>query len=107
MVELLVGGVLLLAVLMVLGVVGFVFSLVFSLVLLPLKLLGFLFRGLAGLLLLPVLLVVGLVLALVFGAGMIALLVPCLPLVLIGLGIWLLARRRHAPAAPAQGSRVS
>ena len=102
MAELLVGGVLLLVALMVLGVIGFVFSLVFSLVLLPFKLLGFLFKGLAGLVLLPVLLVLGLVGALVFSAGLIALLAPCLPLVLIGLGIWWLVKRREQPAASAR-----
>ncbi len=101
MVELVVGGVLLLVALMVLGVVGFVFSLVFSLILLPLQLLGFLFRGLAGLLLLPVLMILGLVGFLVFGAGMIALLVPCLPLLLLGLGIWWLVRRGQHKAASA------
>ena len=100
MAELLVGGVLFLTALMVLGIIGFVFSLVFSLVLLPLKLPGFMLRGVAALLLLPILLVVGLVGVLVFGAGMIACLVPALPLLLIGLGVWWLVKRRQ-PAAPA------
>jgi hypothetical protein len=99
-VELLVGGVLLVAALVVFGVIGFVFSLVFSLLVLPFKLIGFLFKGMAALLLVPALLVLGLVGMLVLGAGMIALLLPAVPLVLIGLGIWWLVRRRQQPAAP-------
>lgn len=100
MAELVVGGALLLAALVFLGVIGFVVSLVFSLIILPFKLLGFLLKGVMALLLLPVLLVLGLVVALVFGAGMIAFLVPALPLVLLGLGIWWLVKRRQQPAAP-------
>ena len=100
MAELVVGGALLLAALVCLGVIWFVASLVFSLVLLPFKLIGFLLKGVAALLFLPVLLVLGLVGILVFGAGMIALLVPALPLLLLGLGIWWLVKRRQQPAAP-------
>jgi hypothetical protein len=98
-VGLVVGGALLLAALLIVGVVGFVFSLVFSLVLLPLKLFGFLLRGVAAIVLLPVMFVLGLVCFLVFGAGMIAVLVPVLPLLLIGLAIWWLTKRRHPAAA--------
>ena len=101
MAELVVGGALLLAALVFLGVIWFVVSLVFSLVLLPFKLFGFLLKGVAALLLLPFLLVLGLVGILVFGAGMIAFLMPAFPLVLIGLGIWWLVKRRQQPAAPA------
>jgi hypothetical protein len=98
-VGLVLGGALLLAALFLVGVIGFVFSLVFSLVLLPLKLLGFLFRGVAALLFLPVMFVLGLVCFIVFGAGMIAVMVPVLPLILIGFGIWWLTKRRHPAAA--------
>ena len=99
MVELVVGGALLLAALMFLGVIGFVVSLLVSLFVLPFQLLGFLFKGFAGLLLLPVLLLLGFVGLLVFGAGMIALLAPAVPLVLLGLGIWWLVKRGRQPAA--------
>ena len=100
MAELVVGGALLFAALVFLGVIGFVVSLVFTLVLLPFKLFGFLLKGVFALLLLPFLLVLGLVVALVFGAGMIAFLAPALPLVLLGFGIWWLVKRRQQPAAP-------
>jgi hypothetical protein len=99
--ELVVGGALLFAALVFLGVIGFVVSLVFTLVLLPFNLLGFLLKGVFALLLLPFMLVLGLVVALVFGAGMIAFLAPALPLVLLGFGIWWLVKRRQQPAAPA------
>jgi hypothetical protein len=97
-IELVVGGALLLAALLFLGVIGFVISLVFSLLVLPFKLLGFLMKGAFALLLIPCLLVLGLVCLLVFGAGMIAMLVPALPLVLIGVCIWWLVKRRERPA---------
>ncbi len=70
MAELVVGGAIALAALVFIGVIWAVVSLVFSLVLLPLKLLGFLFKGVAALLLVPFMLVLGLVGVLVFGAGM-------------------------------------
>jgi hypothetical protein len=98
-VELVVGGALLLAALVFLGVIGFVVSLLFTLIVLPFQLLGFLFKSFAGLLLLPFLLVLGFVGLLVFGAGMIALLAPAVPLVLLGLGIWWLVKRGRQPAA--------
>ncbi len=101
MAELVVGGALVFAALMLLGVTWTVVSLVFWLVLIPFKLLGFLFKGVAALLLLPFLLVLGLVGVLAFGAGVIVFLLPAFPLVLIGVGIWWLMRRRHSPAATA------
>lgn len=101
MAELVVGGALVLAAVVALGVLWTVFSLFFWLVLLPFKLLGFLFKGLAILLLVPILLVLGLVGFLVLGAGMIAFLAPVFPFVLLGLGIWWLMKRRHQPAATA------
>ena len=104
MIELVVGGALLLAALLFLGVIGFVVSLVLSLIVLPFKLLGFLVKGVFALLLIPCLLALGLVCLLVFGAGMIAMLLPALPLVLIGVGIWWLVKRRERPAAQAHGS---
>jgi len=100
-IELVVGGALLLAALLFLGVIGFVISLVFSLFVLPFKLLGFLVKGAFALLLIPCLMVLGFVCLLVFGAGMIAMLVPALPLVLIGVCVWWLVKRRDRPAAQA------
>ena len=102
MVELVVGGALLFVALMFLGVIGFVISLFFSLVLLPLKLFGFLLKGAAALLLLPFLMVLGLVIALVVGAGVIAFMAPLLPVALVCLGIWWLVKRRQQPAAQAR-----
>ena len=99
MAELVVGGAIAFAALVFLGVVGAVVSLVFSLVLLPFKLLGFLFKGVAALLLVPFALVLGLVGFLVFGAGILVLLVPAFPLVLLALGVWWLVKRREQPAA--------
>jgi hypothetical protein len=98
-VELVVGGALLLAALMFLGVFGFVVSIFFTIFVLPFKLMGLLFKGFAALLLLPVLLVQGFVGLLVFGAGMIALFAPAVPLLLLGLGIWWLVKRGRQPAA--------
>jgi len=100
-IELVVGGALLLAALLFLGVIGFVISLVFSLFVLPFKLLGFFLKGAFALLLIPCLMVLGFVCLLVFGAGMIAMLVPALPLVLIGVCVWWLVKRRDRPAAQA------
>ena len=99
MAELVVGGAVALAAVIFLGVIWAVVSLVFSLVLLPFKLLGFLFKGVAALLLVPFMLVLGLVGFLALGAGILVLLVPAFPLVLLALGIWWLVRRREQPVA--------
>ena len=99
MVELVVVGALVFAALLAVGVIWAVISLVFTLLVLPFKLLGWLFHGVAALLLFPFLLVLGLVGVLVFGAGMLVFLLPAFPLVLLGLGIWWLMRRRRTPAA--------
>ena len=108
MIELLVGGALVFAALVVLGVLWVVVSLVFTLVILPFKLLEFLFHGAAALLLVPFFILLGLIGLFVFGAGMVALLVPAMPLVLLGLGIWWLMKRRQRNEAPApQGTRVA
>ena len=99
MVELVVGGAFIVAALVVLGLLVSMLSFVVWLVLLPFKLIGFLFHGLAALLLLPFLLVIGFVGFLAFGVGLVAFLLPALPLVLLALGIWWLVNRRRAPAA--------
>jgi hypothetical protein len=97
-VELVVGGALLFAALVFLGVFGFMVSLFFTLFVLPFQLLGLLFKGFAGLLLLPILLVLGFVGLMVFAAGVIGLFTPLLPLVLIGLGVWWLVKRERRAA---------
>ena len=101
MAELLVGGMLVVASLVILGLIVSMISFVVWLVLLPFKLLGFLFQGVAALLLLPFLLVLGFVGVLAFGVGLIAFLLPAMPLVLLALGIWWLVKRRQGPAAAA------
>lgn len=107
MVELVVGGALVFAALLALGVIWAVISLVFTLLVLPFKLLGWLFHGVAALLLFPFLLVLGLVGVLVFGAGMLVFLLPAFPLVLLGLGIWWLTRRRRTGAPAAHGGTTA
>lgn len=103
MIELVVLGALAFVALMVLGILGTVFSLFFTLVVLPFKLIGFLLKGVLAVVFLgPVLLVLGFVGLFVLGAGLIALLTPLLPFALLGLGIWwLLKRRNQATATPA------
>ncbi len=86
--------------LLVVGVVLFALlwaasAVFFTLIVLPFKLLGFLLRGLAVLLALPFILVIGLLGVVLFGAGLLAFLVPVLPLVaLIAIGAWFFRRRR-------------
>jgi hypothetical protein len=106
-VELVVGGALVFAALLALGVIWAVVSLVFTLLVLPFKLLGWLFHGVAALLLFPFLLVLGLVGLLVFGAGMLVFLLPAFPLVLLGLGIWWLMRRRRSASHAAHGGSAA
>ena len=74
-------------------------SLICWVLFLPFKLLGLVFKGLALLLALPFLILAGLLGVAVFGAGMVLFFIPALPLVLLVLAIWLIARRRSGPAA--------
>lgn len=99
MIELMVLGLVGLALFLVLGIVGTILSLVFGLVLLPFKLLGLAFRGVAFLIALPLILLFAILGVLVIGGGLLALFVPLLPLALVGLGLWWLLRRRPHPAA--------
>jgi len=115
MFELLAVGALVLFGVLILGLVGAVLKLVFWLVFLPLRLaaklivlpfiaVGFFFKLLFGVLLLPVILVGGLVALVGFGlAAIVGLLLPLLPLVLVGLAIWgfvkLVSRPAVAPRA--------
>jgi hypothetical protein len=86
MFELLALGVLLAGGLFVIGLVGAVLKLVFLVILLPLRLLGFFLKLVLGLALLPIVAVFGLVaLAFVVIGGLLAVIVPLLPLILGGL----------------------
>jgi hypothetical protein len=100
MVELLLLGVIAGSVFLVVGIVAAVVKLVFWLLVLPLRLLGGMLMLAMGVLLLPVL-AIGAALA-VMGMGL-ALLVPLLPFVLVGLLIWGVAKR---PTAMAVAPRV-
>jgi hypothetical protein len=92
--ELFVLGVLVMVGVAVFGAFWAVASLVCWVLVLPFKLLGLVFKGLAFVLILPFLALAGVLGAVVFGAGLIAFFIPALPLVLLVLGIWWLARRR-------------
>jgi len=99
MLELVVLGVLGMAALLVFGVLAAVAAFVWWIVVLPFKLLGLVFRGAAVLLALPFLLVAGFIGLLVFGAGVLAFMMPALPLVLLILGVvWLVRRRSRSTA---------
>ena len=84
--------------LMVLGLLGAIVSIVLWVVVLPFKLLGLVFRGIGVLLALPFMFAIGILGAVLFGAGMLVFLVPALPLVLLVMGIWWLMRRRGSHA---------
>ena len=99
MLELVVLGVLGMAALLVFGVLGAIAAFVWWIVVLPFKLLGLMFRGAAVLLALPFLLIAGFIGLLVFGAGVLAFMMPALPLVLLILGVvWLVRRRSRSTA---------
>jgi hypothetical protein len=80
------------------GIFLAVVSLICWVLFLPFKILGMVFKGLALLLALPFLAVAALVGAALFGAGMLAFLLPALPFVLLAMGIWWLMGRRARPA---------
>jgi len=87
------------AALLVFGVLAAVAAFVWWIVVLPFKLLGLVFRGAAVLLALPFLLIAGFIGLLVFGAGVLAFMMPALPLVLLILGVvWLVRRRSRSTA---------
>ena len=90
------------------AVVGVVFKLLFWILLLPfrllflpLRLLGGLFRVAFGVLLLPILLI-GAVLvgAMALIGGLLSLVLPLVPLLLIGALIWAISRASRHPTAP-------
>ncbi len=86
--------------LVVVGTLVAAASLVGWILFLPFKLLGLLLRGLGLVLALPFILLAGVLGFLVFGAGVLALVLPALPFVLVALGIvWLIrhnARSVHS-----------
>jgi hypothetical protein len=94
------------AALVVLAVVSALFgiaALLFWIVLLPFRLLGFAFKALGALLFLPVVLVVGLVAVAVVGVPLLLVaLLPAIPLALLVVGIWWLAKRGVRSASPAR-----
>ena len=98
------------AVLAVVGVVFLVFKIVLFLVFLPFRLLfkllwipfgliGGAFSLVAGAAIVPVLLTVGVAVAVIGAiAALLALLVPAIPFILLGLMVWALMRKRPATA---------
>jgi hypothetical protein len=92
--------------LVVLTVVSALFglaALMIWLLLLPFRMLGFVFKALGALLILPVLLLLGLGITAVVGVPLLLVAVlPALPVVLLVLAVWWLAKRDAPPAAPAR-----
>lgn len=87
---------------LVVGLVGALVSSLVGLVLLPFHLISLVFRGLGALLALPFLLLFGFIGLLIFGAGVVALLLPALPLIaLVWLAIWLFRRPNHRAGSTA------
>jgi hypothetical protein len=86
----------------VLGAVLGLASLLVWFVMLPFRLLGFVFKALGALLFLPLFLLLGLVICAVVGLPLLLALLPALPIALLVLAVWWLARRGAHPAAPAR-----
>jgi hypothetical protein len=84
----------------VLGLLASAFALVCWVVLLPFQILGWVFRGFAWLLALPFLLLFGIIGVVIFGAGVLAFMLPIIPFALIAWGAWWLVNRRGPTAAP-------
>ena len=97
MIGLLVAGVVGFTVLLVIGILGAVLAMLFGLLILPFKLLGFALKGLGFLIALPFLALAGVIAAIVFGAGVLILFAPAIPLLLLAAGIWWLVRRGRRP----------
>jgi len=99
MIEALALGTMALFGLLVIGLVGGLLKLVFWVILLPLRLVGLFLKLLVGLLLLPVVLVAVVVGALAFGLiAILGLLLPLLPIILLGLGVWAIVKLVSRPA---------
>ncbi|HNV03637.1 MAG TPA: hypothetical protein PLE61_06900 [Vicinamibacterales bacterium] len=85
--------------LFVLGLVGGLLKLLFWLLVLPFRLLGLVLKLLFGLLLLPLFLALAVVGAAGFGLlALLGLLLPFLPLLVLGLAVWGLAKLIARPA---------
>ena len=99
--ELLVLAALAFAAIVVFGVLASVFSIVMGLIALPFRIVGWLLHGALALLAIPFMIVFAIVAVVVFGAGMLFMFVPALPIVaLVFLAFWLVRRnQRHATAA--------
>jgi len=76
------------------GLLAAIASMIWWVVLLPFKLLAFAFKGLAAVLALPFLILFGVLGFALFGVGLVAFIVPALPLILIVALIVALFRRR-------------
>lgn len=102
--ELLVLAALAFAALVVFGVLASVFSVVMGLIALPFRIVGWLFHGALALLAIPFVIVFAILGVVVFGAGLLFVLVPALPIVALACFAWWLVRRnqRHAVAGPAR-----
>ena len=89
------------AAVVVFGVLASVFSLVLGLIALPFRILGWLFHGAVALLAIPFIVLFAVLGVVIFGAGMLFLFVPALPIVALAfLAYWLVRRnQRHAAAA--------
>ncbi len=99
MIEALALGTMALFGLLVIGLVGGLLKLVFWVLLLPLRLVGLFLKLLVGLLLLPVVLVAAVVGLLGFGLiALFGLLLPLLPIILLGLGVWAIVKLVSRPA---------
>jgi len=99
MIEALALGTMALFGLLVIGLVGGLLKLVFWVILLPLRLVGLFLKLLVGLLLLPVVLVAVVVGALGFGLiALLGLLLPLLPIILLGLGVRAIVKVVSRPA---------
>jgi hypothetical protein len=99
MFELLVVGLVGFAVLAVFGLLAALASMIWWVIALPFKLMAFSFKALAALLALPFLLLFGVLGVVLFGLGMLAFVLPALPLLLVAALIWALFRRREKSSA--------
>jgi len=100
--ELLVLAALAFAAVVVFGVLASVFSLVLGLIALPFRILGWLFHGALALLAIPFVILFAVLGAVVFGAGMLFIIVPAFPIIALAFLAWWLVRRnqRHAAVNP-------
>lgn len=100
--ELLVIGVVVLALLAVFGLAAALISFVVWLVLLPLQLMAILFKFLGFLIALPFIVIGGVLAIAAVSLGAMFLFAPLMPLILIGVGLFWLLRRRPSRQAVGQ-----